>query len=230
MNDPVDTSSPPSSAPDTRQRLLDAAGEIFAQRGFRDATIREICQRAGANIAAVNYYFRDKEGLYAAVIQYTHAFAVEKYDVAASHGPAGDGAPEQALRGFIRAFMDRLYDAGRPAWHGRLPAREMVDPTGALDELVQRFVRPQAGVLMDIVRTLLGPLAAEDDVRLCAMSVVGQCLHYHHSRPVITRLFPDFAYHPNDVARLADHIADFSLAGIAAIRARIRPGRHGDLA
>ncbi len=51
---------------DTRQRVLEAAGEVFAEKGFERATIREIVERAGANLNAVNYYFRDKHGLYVA--------------------------------------------------------------------------------------------------------------------------------------------------------------------
>jgi AcrR family transcriptional regulator len=53
-----------SSKDDTQQRLLEAAGQVFAERGYEAATVREICQRADVNIAAVNYYFRDKERLY----------------------------------------------------------------------------------------------------------------------------------------------------------------------
>src|SRR5438034_680479 len=69
---------PPSGrSRDTRQRLLEAAGEVFAERGFRDATTQEICRRADANIAAVHYHFGDKEELYRTVIQYAEERAAE---------------------------------------------------------------------------------------------------------------------------------------------------------
>ena len=70
-----------STLHETRQRLLEAAGEVFAERGFRAATVRVICQRAKANIAAVNYYFGDKERLYTAVLQYAFGCALERYPV-----------------------------------------------------------------------------------------------------------------------------------------------------
>jgi AcrR family transcriptional regulator len=47
----------------TRGQLLKSACKVFAEKGYREATIAEICEKAGANIAAVNYYFRDKESL-----------------------------------------------------------------------------------------------------------------------------------------------------------------------
>lgn len=207
-----------SAAPhaDTRQRLLDAAGEIFAERGFHDATIREICQRAGANVAAVNYHFRDKEGLYSAVLKYAQDQAMARRPIDPA---AASGDPRAALHAFVRAFMLRIYDAGRHAWHGRLLAREMVEPTGALDVLVEQNIRPQAAVLQEIVGALLGPGATAEQVRACAVSIVGQCLYYHNCRPVIERLFPDLRYDPPTIDRLAHHITEFSLGGVRAIAA-----------
>ena len=55
---------------DTSARLLAAAIEVFVEVGYRAATLRAICQRAGTNNAAINYHFRDKEHLYLAVIDY----------------------------------------------------------------------------------------------------------------------------------------------------------------
>lgn len=212
------------ASPDTRQRLLEAAGEIFAERGFRDARIRDISQRAGANVAAINYYFRDKSGLYDAVLTYAHGCAMERNIEAVAAAGAAGSSPEAALHAFVRGFLEGMLDTGRPAWHGRLLAREMVDPTGALDRLVGQFVRPRAAALLSIVRALLGADAAEADVFRCGMSVIGQCLHYHHARPVIRRLFPEFRYEPSQVEELARHIAEFSLAGIARVRERGRMG------
>jgi TetR/AcrR family transcriptional regulator, regulator of cefoperazone and chloramphenicol sensitivity len=113
---------------DTRQRLLEAAGEVFAERGFRAATVREICQRAKANLAAVNYHFGDKEHLYAAVLQYTFRYARQKY-FHPTLGLSADATPEARLRAFICSFLFRLLDEGLPAWHGKLMAREMAEPT-----------------------------------------------------------------------------------------------------
>ncbi|MGE3538946.1 MAG: CerR family C-terminal domain-containing protein [Candidatus Tectimicrobiota bacterium] len=209
----------PVSAADTRQRLLEAAGEVFAEQGFRATTVREICQRARANIAAVNYHFGDKEHLYAEVLRYAHRCAMDKY-------PPELGLPEtaaatQRLRAFIQSFLLRIFDEGSPAWHGKLMAREMIEPTQALDTLVDTEIRPRAEQLAAIVRLLSGPQMSEDQVQMCAMSIVGQCVFYHHARPLIVRLNPAQRFTAQEVARLAEHITQFSLA---ALQHLARPG------
>jgi TetR/AcrR family transcriptional regulator, regulator of cefoperazone and chloramphenicol sensitivity len=201
----------------TRARLLEAAGEIFAEQGFRSATVRDICERAGANVAAVHYHFRDKAQLYAAVLRHAHGCALERFPVPA--GGARAAPAGERLHEFVRAFLRRIFDGGQPAWFGQLIAREMVEPTPALDALVESNIRPQCRALMDIVRELLGPAADADRVRWCTASIVGQCLFYHHSRPVITRLFPEQRYEPADIERLAAHIAGFSARALAVLRA-----------
>lgn len=210
------------SPTETRHRLLEAAGEVFADLGFQRATIRDICQRAGANVAAVNYHFRDKEGLYAEVLRYSHqcSLAKQKEGIAAMAG--GSVPAEQRLRMFIRTFLLRAFDSGRQSWHGKLVAREMTEPTQALDGLVQDEIRPRAMFLEQTIHDLLGPGATQDVMRRCARSVVSQCVFYHQCRPVIQRLHPEQGFDPDDLQALADYIADFSLAGIAGIAKQLK--------
>ena len=197
---------------DTRQRLLDAAGAVFAEHGFRRATVREICRQAKANVAAVNYHFRDKEGLYAAVLRETHREAHEKYPPTLGLGPAP--TPPERLHAFVRSFLLRLFDPGRPAWHGLLMAREMVEPTAAFEAVIEESTRPRYDLLQNIVRDLLGPQEREERVWLCASSVLGQCLHYHHARHVLARLHGGLPPCMRDVEGLTNHIVEFSLSGI----------------
>ena len=215
----------PATSPDTRDRLLHAAGEVFAAQGFRAATVREICRLAEANVAAVNYHFGDKEGLYAAVLTWAHSEALQR------HPPYGDtpsdAPPEERLAAFVRSFLARIFEGGRPCWHGQLMAREMVDPTPALDRVIENSVRPQFVGLLEVVRALLGPAAAtgdapgEERVRLAAFSVVGQVLFYHHCRPVLERVAPPVEGDLAGLDRLAAHITETSLAGMRACRARL---------
>lgn len=209
---------PDPSLSGTRERLIEAAGCVFADRGFGHATVREICAKAGANLAAVNYHFRDKEGLYSAVVAQAQVGHGAMDHV---RGEVAEGAtPEERLRVFVRNYMRRLFDENRPAWNGKLIAREMIEPTAALDHVVANMIRPRFEFLSSLVREILGNAASDDRVRLCAASVIGQCLIYAHCRPVMDRLFDDERYDRRRTEQRADHIAEFSIAALRAIGAR----------
>jgi TetR/AcrR family transcriptional regulator, regulator of cefoperazone and chloramphenicol sensitivity len=206
--------SEPAQA-NTRRQLIEAAREIFAQSGFRNATIRDISRRAGANIAAVNYHFGDKEGLYFAVMKDACRLAVEKYPP--DFGLPAKPTARQRLHAFVRSFLLRVLSCGPHADHGKLMARELVDPSPALDEIVDQNLRPMVATLMAIMRELLGPTAANEQIRKCGISVVSQIVVYHHCRPLINRLFPDMQFNESAIEELAEHITSFSLAALQAI-------------
>jgi AcrR family transcriptional regulator len=204
-----------SVSTETRQRLLEAGGEVFAEQGFRHATVREICRRARANVAAVNYHFGDKEGLYVAVIEYAHARAMENLPL--DRLEREDIPAAARLHAFIHHVMFQLFDAGMPAWRVKLMAWEMIEPTAALDGLVEKIILPMQQRLELIVQELLGAGATEARTRLCQLSIIGQCLHHRHAQPVIKRLFPQQQYGPEDLKALADHITRFSLGAIQGL-------------
>lgn len=207
----------------TRQHLLEAAGEVFAELGYRAATVREICERAGANIAAVNYHFGDKEQLYRAVLQETYQTALKKYP--ADYGLAADATAEERLRAFVRSLLLRIFSDGPSARHGKLMAREMMEPTGALDAIVREDIRPMSSLLVSIVSELLGSGVDDETKRLCANSVVSQAVFYHHCRPVVVRIFPDLKFDRAGIERLTEHITAFSLAAIKNLGGKPRGAR-----
>lgn len=197
---------------DTRERLLEAAELVFAQQGYRAATIREICRRAGSNISAVNYYFGDKQRLYSAALEHSYRCCLE------AHPPTGlltaEAPAEKKLLAFVRALLGRLCGQGHPALFGRLMAREMAEPTQALDALIDQFIRPQYKLILAINRELLGREATEQEVRFCAFSVVGQCLHYMQASAVTARLEPLSQTTGEAIEVVARHITRFSLAAM----------------
>lgn len=201
---------------ETRHRLLEAAGEVFEEHGFRHATVRDICKRADANVAAVNYHFGDKEKLYVAVLRQWSDEAMNKYPP--TLGLGSNHAAEQRLESFVRSFLFRVLDEGRPAWHGKLVAREMADPTPVFDSLAETVCRPLYSLLLDIVRDLLGQNATAETVRLCAGSIVGQCLFHHHCRPLNAKLMPEIKLDAAGLDPLARHITRFSLHAIHTLR------------
>ncbi len=192
----------------TRERLIDAAGEIFAAHGFRQVTVREICDRAEANIAAVNYHFGDKRGLYEAVFRHAALCAP----------PAQlEGTAEVRLRGAIEALLGCVFGVGRPTWYARLMMREMMEPTEILDQVVDERIRPFCAELNLLVAELAGGRLAEADQRRVVRSLVAQCVYYQHCRAVIARLEPDQRFDSDEQARIADHVAAFTLGGIARL-------------
>jgi len=196
----------------TRQRLLDAALEVFARDGFRGATIERICRRAGANIAAAHYHFGDKRRLYAAV--FGHAERLARADGVA---PEIVGTPAARLRAHVASFLHRLLDPNRPAWMAQLLAHELIDPTPALDRLVRRRMRANHEQIAAIIREL-APAASQEAVRFATLSVIAQCVFYRNSAAIVSRLYPNLDP-AREVDRIADHVTRFSLAGIESLHA-----------
>jgi AcrR family transcriptional regulator len=199
---------------DTKQRLLDAAGEVFSRQGFKAATVRTICRMARANVAAVHYHFGGKEGLYAALL--TEAFETGLRRYPPQLGLPADAPAEDRLFAFIHSFLLRMLGDGKSAWCGKLMDREMRDPTQALDLVVERHILPLSEMLRALVAELLGNGAGPDDprTRLCAMSIAGQCQHMFRSKAILDRLAPDLRFDEAGIRDLAKHITHFSLCAL----------------
>jgi AcrR family transcriptional regulator len=201
---------------------LAAATEVFADVGYRAATLREICRRGNANIAAVNYHFHDKEQLYTAVL--------ERAVLAGGEGlmqiaPQEGVPPEEKLRHFIQHLFHSLLGADRPVQLLRLIAHEMVEPTPALEVAVEKAARPLTDILEAILAELLGPAAEPTVVRDCAASIISQCSSYQNSEAIIQRLHQINVHDPAVIEQLADHVYRFSLGGVRAIAADCRVGQ-----
>ncbi len=192
----------------TRMRLLDAAREVFSENSFQGATVREICRRADANVAAVNYHFGSKDGLLAEALNFAPLAALQKANFSASE------CPEIRLRMFLRDFMLMLLDEKNPSSQCRIMARELADPTPALDKIVREAIAPLHAFLGKLVREIVGEKTSEAELRRCVHSIVGQCLFYRHSHPVLQRLHPKLRFDSKEIQAIGDHIAEFSLAGI----------------
>ena len=194
---------------DTRARLLKAAAEIFAEQGFEKATIRQICNRAVANVALINYYFGDKLELFTQVLRSSM-----------NRGEPGQPPrlvvafePERALRQMIRMMVERAFETGDEAsLRFRLMMHEFVQPTAATARVVDEVLRPVYDRLREIVAAILQLPADHEKTRLCVHSILGQVAHYSHSTPMLTRLWPELTMTPEQRDRIANHIADFTLA------------------
>ena len=193
-------------------RLLHIAIEVFAERGFRAATVREICSRANVNVASVNYYFRSKEALYSKALALAIQEANQLYPMAAAQDQ--NLAPEQRLTLFIDNFLHKLLDDSHLGYHSKLITREIAEPTKALDEIIAIAIVPQFMLLEEIVREILGMQADKTTIERCLLSILGQCLMFKHSRSVVDRLHPELIADEEAIQATAAHIAKFSLSAL----------------
>lgn len=170
--------------PDARkERILAAAGRVFADLGFPRGSMREISLKASVNLASINYYFGSKEGLYREVLLAAHRQLLEQEP---PPEPAAD--PRQALRewiGYCLHFVLRKRSA-HPVL-GRLMAHELREPTPALGELVERVVQPIFANLTRIVDALAGDSLDQAQREMAAHQIVAMCVHFDHCREA-TRL------------------------------------------
>ncbi len=213
----------------TRERLLESACEVFAKKGYRDATIADISERAGTNIASVNYHFGDKETLYVEAWRLAFHKSLKAYPP--DGGISSDAPAEERFRGRIYAVMQRF--AYSKNYEFEIMSKEFATPTGLLVEVMRESVEPLRREFGSIVRELLGEHASEQQVQLCQMSVMTQCfnLTFHEQyRKALseTGINTDPPVDNPKIEEVADHIIRFSLAGIREIRRQIEAGELSD--
>ena len=200
----------------TKTRILLAAGPIFAQKGFKAATVREICDAAEVNVASVNYYFGDKQALYIDSVVYARQMRVEK--VPTPKWSANTTA-EEKLGSFIEMALNRMVALKSAPWQVRLLMREILQPTEACRKLVRDYFRPFIHVLMGIIDEIVGSDLSQEKRLQLAFSIIGQCMYYRFAADMTAMVIEDegidFSF---DTPQLAEHITQFSLAAIKNLK------------
>jgi AcrR family transcriptional regulator len=201
----------------TKTALLLAAMEVFADKGFDSATVRDICGLAKANVAAVNYHYGSKDGLYAAVLEEIFPKGEEWMS-----GDDGSRPPEERLHRFIKGLAEEIYtqSTGQIAQKWAIFLREMAKPSHNLDLIVQHQVQPRANELREILTLLLGPKTPDQTLAYCSSNIWALMLDHLLTQPILDRLTP---HRPNlglDVEDFADHVFRFALGGINGVKQR----------
>jgi TetR/AcrR family transcriptional regulator, regulator of cefoperazone and chloramphenicol sensitivity len=203
----------------TRERLIQGASTLFADRGFKKVTVREICRASRANVAAVNYHFGDKAGLYREVVQAAIKTMKETNELGQR---AGEGSsPEQQIRAFVRIFVTRLTGVGPSAWIHKLMAREMEEPSEALDLILKQVIQPRMEYLCGVVAAIMKLPAGDPRVFRSVASLHGQCLIF--AKQVPPSMAKTWGPMAKDVDAIADHVAEFSIGGMRVIAHQERP-------
>jgi len=199
----------------TRQRLLEAAGQVFADRGFSAATGKEICHRAKVNSASINYYFGGIAGLYEVVLQEARDRVVTTEEIIAAAASQTDASAK--LEAVLTLPVRAITGPAASSWAVRVLGREAVTPSplaGSLWENLAKRVR----VLKGIVAELTGLPEDHPTVARGCISVIGPCLMLLiFNRRTFQMLYPDFDLSPEHAPALVRHLVHFALAGLRAV-------------
>ncbi len=209
---------PTEARSDTQRRIIEAAGQIFADSGYKYTTIRAICRRAGVNVAAVNYHFGGKKNLYKAALKALRARVVEKHPLDLSD--YGTRPPDERLYAFIRTLLSRILDEGEGAAFAKLMAQELIQPTDAFDQIIEEIVNPTFAFLSATVMQLFRKPMSKEKVGLCCLSIVGPIFYFYMSKHVIRKLFDKEHFGEGEIDAVARHITRFSLYAIDRMAAQ----------
>jgi len=225
---------------DTRQRVLESACELFADKGYRDATVQDICDNANANIAAVNYYFGSKDELFVAACEHAYELSTEASVLEADLSEAQP--PEEVLAAFIRARVRAMFGTGpstylwrismrmhSEAHHARARGRHNEDPARLRRELRKRIIDPKVKRLDRLMATLVGVSPDHPDARMFSFSLLAQimALGNPHSKRPARHAFGKEEPNEADIEMLCDHLTRLLLAGIRERRAMLEAaGEH----
>lgn len=223
MNAELFTASP-SKGEQARQRLLLAALEKIGEKGYENASVREIAEEAGQNIAAISYYFGSKESLYTEVIQgigsYLNAIFGEMAREARDLLESGQMDREKAadiLKRILRLLLTENIERSEIAKIRKVMIREQSSPTAAFDLLYQKALFP----LHDLFTRTLAAVSGEDPQSekaiIRAHMLVGQVIAFTVARSTILRRLDAEKYekeHAAIIAATLDEHIDFVCAGL----------------
>ena len=123
------------------------------------------------------------------------------------------------MQAFVRMLLFRVLDEGEGSPFARLMARELIQPTGEFDVLVEETMRPFFTFLSTTVGQLFATPPPDMTVNLCCLSIVGPVFHLYMGRHVIRRLLHKESLSRQEIEATADHITRFSLYAIRGIAA-----------
>ncbi|MFA7693101.1 MAG: CerR family C-terminal domain-containing protein [Candidatus Hydrogenedentales bacterium] len=208
----------PKNGRSTKERIIEAACKVFAEKGYRDATHAEICQCALANVASINYHFVSKENLYRVVFEHLSQRVQQLYPLDGALPPSASS--EEKLRAYIQAHLSRMFDPENLGDLYQIRWSEIFDSTGLLEDLLLTVIEKDRKIIQSILKEFLGSEAPEKELAWCEMSITGQCvLATPGNKNSIPRRI--FKLDKSSVADLTDHILAFSLAGIETVRQKI---------
>jgi AcrR family transcriptional regulator len=208
----------------SRERLLHAALNLFAERGYSRTSTRDIAEAAGTNLAAIRYYFGDKAGLYRAAFFEPHATPP------AALLEGRDLTLGQALRALFCSFLTPLAQGDLTRQCMRLHMREMLEPTGLWQEEIDQGIRPLHDALLAALCRHVGVRRADDELRRLAICIAALGVHLHVAHDITDALAPRLNAAPKALDAWLERLVMYAEAMVAAEverRAAIAPTKPG---
>lgn len=196
----------------TKEKLLECACTVFAEKGYSDTTIAEISDRAGANIAAVNYHFSNKETLYQEVIK--HAIDNAEQHLPLNKDVNTDSPPEEKLYSFISGMISRANGEKPENNLKKIIAFEIANPMEESANLIHAYMKSVRQYLLHIILEITGNQSPTDHHRYCVYSIMSQCLFFSHNKSGKEKYLEKQMKELLTSPKLANHIYTFSLAAI----------------
>lgn len=201
----------------TRDRLLDEAEDLFAQRGFHAVSVREITKAAQSNLAAVNYHFGNKQNLYLEVFRSRWLLRASQIQqrFRQSLNNNGTPTPNLVIQSFARAFLEGPMSNEERTRHLKLISGELVQPTEAFELVVEQVFRPLFTNLLQDFKNVMPDTLDEKQMVLNVFSILALVLYFNFARPLIYS-FVGGREESDLETRLVDHIVQFSLSGVGS--------------
>ncbi len=171
---------------DTRDALINAAGELFAARGLDGTSTRAIAAKAGVNIGGIHYHFKSKENLYFVAVTRVALLAFHPFDpdLLTEEALATPRGVSRAIAASIGARFATLYSDENPLWHGRLVARCMVDSPAVLNDVVDHVFKPDSAVWIRLFR-LAKPEIDDENAMFLVDSIFANLIFYNQNRAAV---------------------------------------------
>ena len=198
----------------TRERLLDAAEELFSENGFTAVSVRAITSKAGCNLAAVNYHFGSKKELYLEVFRSRLGVRAERTRLLLEELARQEQVTiDQVVRTLMAVFLENPFSNKERLRHTWLITRELIHPSEAFEVFAENTWKPMVTLAGDLLGRALGRPIDQKRLRLYVLSIIAQGTYFSSSRSILTRVFEMGA--DEDVIRmLVDHVTDFTLNGL----------------
>ncbi|MBQ9825216.1 MAG: TetR/AcrR family transcriptional regulator [Solobacterium sp.] len=200
----------------TKEKVLKAASRVFSENGYKETTVRMISEKAGVNVASVNYYFGDKEQLYLEVIRFWAKDAFRDFPAEALS--SGDLTPEEKIRQFIYyTLLCLLGKDGKGTGFGRLMALEAsISPSGVVHQVITETIQQPTEQLYKAVSQMLST-DDEDRIKAYTAAIVGQTVYFYLAKDLISDLFGiRMPASKEEIQKLGGYLADFAIKAVTA--------------